>query len=178
MYDRPSTILCPDCQMPIKHLDMFCPGCGFKEPFEFQNDKSIDLQSKLIKESWRKGAGPFSFAYPPAQNAYVFQPAEKATPAAIYKMLGIGLAIAIPGSAVLYLLHILVAYILNILSGSCLFFFGLLLYPLAAALIGFLIGKVIEQIAIKTLCRSPKYVKLISLVCGLVCFGAYVIVYL
>ena len=178
MYDRPSTILCPDCQMPINHLDLFCPGCGFKEPVEFQNDKSIDLQTKLAKESWRKGAGPFSFALPPAQNAYVFHPAEKATPEAIYKMLGVGLAIAIPGGALLYLLHILVAAILSILlSSSCLFFFGLLLYPLAAVLIGLLIGKGIEKVAIKTLCRSPRYAKIISLVCGLVGFGVYLVVY-
>lgn len=178
MYDRPNSILCPECQLEVKPLDMFCPSCGFKEPFEFYTDKSVDIQSKLSRESWRKGVGPFSFAFPLAQNAFVFQPADKAAPHSIYKMLGVGLAIAIPGGAALYLLHILVAAILNILlSSSCLFLFGLLLYPLAAALIGFLIGKGIEKVAIKTLCRAPKYAKQISLASGLMGFIIYLIVY-
>lgn len=186
MSEFKDTIPCPVCKLEVDPQVEFCPACGYKEPakppIDYQQIQDTQLRVKeSLREFARKAIGPFNFAFPEVQSAYVFHQANKASTRSILIMLGLGLLAAIAGGLLLYQLHRFVAYAISVLLANrsfCLGITGLVSYPLAAALIGYLVAQMVNQAAILSQCRDTKTAKVIGLLAGLVAFAAYVVVYI
>lgn len=186
MSEIKDTIPCPVCKLEVDPQVDFCPACGYKEPVrppvDWQKIPNMQERSNaMFLEMARKAAGPINFTFPAVEPAYTFTPGtHKTSLRSMLAMLGAGLAVAIAGGPLLYLLvYLLGLGIAVLLAGgaNCLAIGSILLYGLVAVPIGLLIGKAVSHVAIKTQCRSAQASQVISLVSALACFISYLVFY-
>jgi len=186
MSELKDTIQCPICKLEIDPLVEFCPACGYKEPARPPVDwqKIPNLQERnnaMFPELARKAVGPFSFAFPQVEKAFVYLPGGKVSLRSLLAMLAVGLATAIGGGPLLYLMVYLLGAMTAVLlsnNSNCMAIGAIMLYLIIGVPVGLLIGKAVSHVALKTQVRNVKIVQVISLVSAVACFIAYLVFYI
>jgi len=186
MSELKDTIQCPICKLEIDPLVAFCPACGYKEPvkppvdyLKIQNTQ--ERSNAMFPELARKAAGPVNFAFPEVAPTYVFKPGDKRVSSrALLGLIGAGMATAIAGGPLLYLLVYLLGLAGAVMlanNANCMAIGVMLIYAVVAVPVGLLIGKAVSHTALKMQCRSVRTVQVVSLLSAIACFISYLVFY-